>query len=83
MCVFGESISGTIGEDSVSNVRGSRIVKGRNNINEVGRFVVDELMLPGSLYRRLEVFERILPYLDAERCNYSSPNATAPILASH
>ncbi|KAL9229071.1 hypothetical protein vseg_004585 [Gypsophila vaccaria] len=65
---------GSLSIDGFGNVGGLRHRK-MNFEGGGGNFVVNEPRLPGSLYRSPEVFGRLLPYLEAQGSNHSSPNA--------
>ncbi|KAH9617288.1 hypothetical protein KSS87_021978 [Heliosperma pusillum] len=67
---------GSLSFDSLS----SKIGKGNSEV--VGGFVLNEPRLPGSLYRTPEVFERLLPYLEAQATNQSYPNALTTVWPS-
>lgn len=60
-----------------SNNGGDRIgiKKGKVKVEFSGGFVVDEPILPGSLYRSNEVFERLRPFLQDEGIGNHSSNA--------
>ncbi|CAO2835313.1 unnamed protein product [Amaranthus hypochondriacus] len=67
-----------------SNNGGDRIgiKKGKVKVEFSGGFVVDEPILPGSLYRSNEVFERLRPFLQDEGIGNHSSNALTTVWPS-